>query len=107
MGARIQVGGKVPEATAHDFGQQVITAGVVLVGRLVRHPELARHVAQAEVLDAAFGNHLLRRHDAGLAQFQRGCRRRPWAGHEVFRCDGIPAEATTGAGVEWATAAVS
>lgn len=72
IGARpsIQVRRKTLEATTHHLGQQVVAAGVMLVRRLVGHTELARHVAQAQVFDAAFGNHFLRRHDAGVAKFQ-------------------------------------
>ena len=69
--ARIQVRGEAQEAATHDLGEQVVAAGVVLVRRLVRHPQLARHVAQAQVLDAPLGDHLLRGHHAGFAQFER------------------------------------
>jgi hypothetical protein len=48
----------------------------VLVRGLVRDAELSRHLAQAQFLDAVFGDHLPRGDDAGVAQFERrrgGC----------------------------------
>ena len=74
MLALVQVLRKLLEAAAHHFGQQMVTARIVLVRRLMRHTQSARHVAQAQTFDAVQGNGLTRCGNAGVAQFgRRGC----------------------------------
>ncbi len=68
----IQMLCKLLEAPSHHLGQQMVAARVVLVRCLVRHAQAARHVAQAQPLDAVPGNGLACCGDAGIAQFRRG-----------------------------------
>jgi hypothetical protein len=58
--APFQVLRKLLEAAARHFGQQIVTARIVLVWRLMRHTQSARHVAQAQTVDARQGNALTR-----------------------------------------------
>ena len=62
---------KALKATPHDFREQVIAARVVLIRSLMRNPKLACDLAQAQVLNAAFSDYLLRSDDTGVSEFQR------------------------------------
>lgn len=86
---RIQVVGEGDEGAAHHLGQQVIAAGIVLVGRLVRHAEPARDLAQAERLDAITLDDRQGFVDAGLAKLAR---RFGFTGHKVPGCRGLRAD---------------
>jgi hypothetical protein len=67
--AGAECGVEVAEAAVDHLGEQVVAAGEVAVGRLVRDAEPARDLAQAEVLDAHVADDRQRLGDAGLGQF--------------------------------------
>lgn len=66
--ARIEMRAELREGAGHDLGEDVVAALVMLVGRLMRHAEPARDLAQAQGLDALPLDDLERRAHASLTQ---------------------------------------
>ena len=71
--AGVQCGGKVLEGAPDHFREDMIAAGEMLVGRLMRNPEPARDLAQAQLVQSALGDDGQRFHDAGFAQVRLRC----------------------------------
>ena len=64
----IKVLRKIDEAPAHDFGEQMIAANEVPVGRLVRDSQPSRDIAHAQVFNALLSDHFASGFDTSLLE---------------------------------------